>query len=65
MKPIAEITVPLSKFITVFQAKIMDIRTCPEKIRDRGFVNHHNYLSSEGQATLKALQSEEITSRLV
>ncbi|XP_033226940.1 uncharacterized protein LOC117179351 [Belonocnema kinseyi] len=65
MKPSSQVTIALSKFTTVFQAKIAAITACLEEVRKRGYINHHVYICSDSQAALRALQSEEFTSRLI
>ncbi|XP_060516851.1 uncharacterized protein LOC132696179 [Cylas formicarius] len=60
-----KISIPMGKPATVFQAEITALEHCAREIKARKIRNKSLAIYTDSQATIKALQSNKITSKLV
>ncbi|XP_017473760.1 PREDICTED: uncharacterized protein LOC108364547 [Rhagoletis zephyria] len=63
--PQANISIPLGKYPSIFQAEVFAIDICAEVILQRQPRKQHIVICSDSQAALRAVSSCEINSRLV
>ncbi|KAJ8914741.1 hypothetical protein NQ315_017452 [Exocentrus adspersus] len=60
-----ELSFPLDKHASVFQAEVFAISACVSENLKRGYSNQHIQICTDNQATLHALKSPRITSQVV
>ncbi|KAJ8910213.1 hypothetical protein NQ315_014504 [Exocentrus adspersus] len=65
VRPRVELSFPLGKHASVFQAEVFAISACVSKNLKRGYSNQHIQICTDSQAALHALKSPRITSQVV
>ncbi|KAJ8917049.1 hypothetical protein NQ315_012968 [Exocentrus adspersus] len=65
VRPWVELSFPLSKHASVFQAEVFANSACVSENLKRGYSNQHIQICTDSQAELHALKSPRITSQVV
>ncbi|KAJ8914523.1 hypothetical protein NQ315_002796 [Exocentrus adspersus] len=65
VRPRVELSFPLGKHASVFQAEVFAISACVSENLKRGYSNQHIQICTDSQAALHALKSPRITSQVV
>ncbi|KAJ8913284.1 hypothetical protein NQ315_010950 [Exocentrus adspersus] len=65
VRPRVELSFPLGKHASVFQAEVFAISACASENLKRGYSNQHIQICTDSQAALHALKSPRITSQVV
>ncbi|KAJ8909909.1 hypothetical protein NQ315_014916 [Exocentrus adspersus] len=65
VRPQVELSFPLGKHASVFQAEVFAISACVSENLKRGYSNQHIQICTDSQAALHALKSPRITSQVV